>query len=59
MEEMYAMLNKKVMDFNINSSHRSKSSVMKNADQDIPETMDLETAVKIQMVEHQINDLVA
>jgi hypothetical protein len=56
---MYAMLNKKVMDFNINSSHRSKSSVMKNADQDIPETMDLETAVKIQMVEHQINDLVA
>ena len=44
---MYAMLNKKVMDFNINSSHRSKLFLAKNADQDIAEIMDLEKAVKI------------
>jgi hypothetical protein len=56
LEEMYALLHKKVLDVGIKGG--SFKATM-NTDQDIPETMDVETSIKIQMVEHKINDLVA
>jgi hypothetical protein len=52
---MYAILHKKVLDVGLNKG----GSFKVNTDQDIPETMDVETAIKIQMVEHKITDLIA
>lgn len=52
---MYAILHKKVLDHGLTQ----KSSARANTDQDIPETMDVEAAIKIQMVEHKVSDLVA
>ena len=52
---MYAILHKKVLDVGLSKV----GSFKVNTDQDIPETMDVETAIKIQMVEHKITDLIA
>lgn len=50
---MYAILHKKVLDGG------QQRGPVRATDQDIPETMDVEAAIKIQMVEHKISDLVA
>ena len=51
LEESYASLQKRLVD--------SGGYFTKNRDQDIPETLDVEASVKVQMLEHKVNDLVS